>query len=210
MHGKERMAVKTSERGDEVLDAAASTFMNLGFNATSVDAIGDALGVTKGFIYYYFKSKNEIFFAVQRRSMEFTRDAIEPIAKRDDRPAQKLRDMALAHTMLIMSRLPYLRVAAQGLELHLSGRTTPEDRAELESITKLRDRNEQLYVKVLKEGIRSGDFREMDASLSVKPLLGALNWTSRWYHPRPNETATDRDRLAQGIALFVLNGVLRS
>jgi AcrR family transcriptional regulator len=210
MHGKGRMAVKTSERGDEVLDAAASTFMNLGFNATSVDAIGDALGVTKGFIYYYFKSKNEIFFAVQRRSMEFTRDAIEPIAKRDDRPAQKLRDMALAHTMLIMSRLPYLRVAAQGLELHLSGRTTPEDRAELESITKLRDRNEQLYVKVLKEGIRSGDFREMDASLSVKPLLGALNWTSRWYHPRPNETATDRDRLAQGIALFVLNGVLRS
>jgi AcrR family transcriptional regulator len=210
MHGKGRTAVKTSERGDEVLDAAASTFMNLGFNATSVDAIGDALGVTKGFIYYYFKSKNEIFFAVQRRSMEFTRDAIEPIAKRDDRPAQKLRDMALAHTMLIMSRLPYLRVAAQGLELHLSGRTTPEDRAELESITKLRDRNEQLYVKVLKEGIRSGDFREMDASLSVKPLLGALNWTSRWYHPRPNETATDRDRLAQGIALFVLNGVLRS
>lgn len=205
--GRGRFANGVS-REEELLDAAAKTFMDLGFNAASVDAIGDTLGVTKGFIYYYFKSKTDIFFAVQQRSMELTRQSIEPISKSNASATRRLHDMAVAHTMLITERLPYLRVAAQGLELHLASRTTADERASLEVITKLRDRNQQYYVKVLKDGMQSGEFRSLDPSISVKPLLGALNWTSRWYQPRPNETDADRRRLAEEIASFVVNGVV--
>ncbi len=191
-----------------ILDAAASVFMNLGFSAASLDDISVAYGATKGIIYYYYRNKSALFFAVQRRAMELTREAIEPHALSAEPPAVKLRKMAHDHTVLMMEHLAYLRVAAQGLELHLTGRTTASERAELEDILKLRAANEALYVRVIEEGVRSGDFRAMDAKLLVKPLLGALNWTSRWYHPRKNETAKDRERVANELAGFAVSALL--
>ncbi|KGD96037.1 TetR family transcriptional regulator [Achromobacter sp. RTa] len=191
-----------------ILDAAASVFMNLGFSAASLDDISDAYGATKGIIYYYYRNKSALFFAVQRRAMELTREAIEPHALADGRPAVRLRSMAHDHTLLMMEHLAYLRVAAQGLELHLTGRTTASERAELEEILKLRAANEALYVRVIEEGVQFGDFRPMDSKLLVKPLLGALNWTSRWYHPRKNETAKDRERVADELAGFAVSALL--
>ena len=191
-----------------ILDAAASVFMNLGFSAASLDDISVAYGATKGIIYYYYRNKSALFFAVQRRAMELTREAIEPHALSAELPAVKLRKMAHDHTVLMMEHLAYLRVAAQGLELHLTGRTTASERAELEEILKLRAANEALYVRVIEEGVESGDFRAMDAKLLVKPLLGALNWTSRWYHPRKNDTAKDRERVASELAGFAVSALL--
>ncbi|WP_454675280.1 TetR family transcriptional regulator [Achromobacter pestifer] len=191
-----------------ILDAAASVFMNLGFSAASLDDISEAYGATKGIIYYYYRNKSALFFAVQRRAMELTREAIEPHALADERPAARLRRMAHDHTLLMMEHLAYLRVAAQGLELHLTGRTTASERAELEEIIKLRAANEALYVRVIEAGVQSGDFRAMDPKLLVKPLLGALNWTSRWYHPRKNETAKDRERVADELAGFAVSALL--
>ncbi|MNR21271.1 hypothetical protein D3C85_1381640 [compost metagenome] len=167
-----------------------------------------AYGATKGIIYYYYRNKSALFFAVQRRAMELTREAIEPHALADERPAVKLRRMAHDHTLLMMEHLAYLRVAAQGLELHLTGRTTASERVELEEILKLRAANEALYVRVIEEGTQCGDFRAMDAKLMAKPLLGALNWTSRWYHPRKNETAKDRERVADELASFAVSALL--
>jgi AcrR family transcriptional regulator len=192
-----------------ILDAAASVFMELGFSAASVDDISEAYGATKGIVYYHYRNKSALFFAVQRRAMELTREAIEPHARADTKPSEKLYNMAFAHTMLMMRQLSYLRVAAQGLELHLSGRTSAKERAEMQAITDLRDGNELLYVQVIEEGIRRGEFRAADLRLSVKPLLGALNWTSRWYRPRPRETEKDRERIAAEVAAFAAHAFLR-
>lgn len=198
--------------GDEkqlaILDAAAAVFMKLGFAAASLDDISDGYGATKGIIYYHFRSKSALFFAVQRRAMELTRAAIEPAVLSSGSARDRLERMAFAHTLLMMEHLDYLRVAAQGLELHLSGRTTEEERAEMKRITELRDGNERLYIKVLNEGVDSQVFRTMDTRIAVKPLLGALNWTSRWYQPRKSETRADREKIASEIARFAVHALL--
>jgi AcrR family transcriptional regulator len=210
----EKKAVIEKASGQEkqlaILDAAASVFMRLGFAAASMDDISEAYGATKGIIYYHYRNKSTLFFAVQRRAMELTRQAIKPYTTLTGSASERLRQMAHAHTMLMMSHLSYLRVAAQGLELHLSGRTTAEERAELKAITDLRDGNEQLYLHVIEEGIESGEFRALDPRLSVKPLLGALNWTSRWYRPREDETPQDREHIANEVANFALHALLKA
>jgi AcrR family transcriptional regulator len=198
------------DKPQAILDAAASVFMELGFAAASLDDISQAYGATKGIIYYHYRNKSSLFFAVQRRAMELTRAAIAPHAQGEGSPSERLYRMAHAHTLLMMRQLPYLRVAAQGLELHLSGRTSAKERDELEAITTLRDGNEQLYVQVIEAGIEIGEFRALDARLSVKPLLGALNWTSRWYRPRRRETEKDRERIAHEVAEFARHALLKS
>ncbi|PRZ40518.1 TetR family transcriptional regulator [Antricoccus suffuscus] len=191
-----------------ILDAAASVFMRLGFAATSLDDISEALGATKGTLYYHFRSKTSLFFAVQRRAMELLQAAIEPLAHSDGNARDRLESMAFAHSKLMMEDIGYLRVAGQGLELHLSVRTSQAERIELDAITELRDAHERLYIEVIADGVARGEFRDVDPRIVVKPLFGALNWTSRWYQPRDNETAQDRAALAGEIARFAVHAFL--
>ncbi len=198
--------------GDEkqlgILDAAAAVFMKLGFAGTSLDDISDHYGASKGIIYYHFRSKTALFFAVQRRAMDLTNAAITQATAQGGSARERLERMAVAHTLLMMEHLDYLRVAAQGLELHLSGRTTQEERDALVQIAALRDANEKLYLDVLNEGAASGEFRPINARIAVKALLGALNWTSRWYHPRAQETEQERSALADELGRFAVHAFL--
>jgi AcrR family transcriptional regulator len=197
------------EKQQGILDAAAAVFMKQGFAATSLDDISDNYGgASKGIIYYHFRSKTNLFFAVQRRAMELTRHAIAGIATGDGSPRVRLERMSVAHTLLMMEHLDYLRVAAQGVEMQLGSRTTEEERREIASVIALRDSNEKLYLDVIQAGVKSGDFRKVDPRIAVKPLLGALNWTSRWYHPREGETPAQRLKLAEEIGRFAIHAFL--
>jgi AcrR family transcriptional regulator len=55
---------------EELVDAAESLFTANGFNATSVDAVADAAGYTKGAVYSNFESKEDLFFAVYERRID--------------------------------------------------------------------------------------------------------------------------------------------
>jgi AcrR family transcriptional regulator len=52
---------------DELIQAADRLFTSAGFHATSVDAVADAAGYTKGAVYSNFESKEDLFFAVYER-----------------------------------------------------------------------------------------------------------------------------------------------
>ncbi|HEX6652755.1 MAG TPA: TetR/AcrR family transcriptional regulator [Thermoleophilaceae bacterium] len=52
---------------EELVDAADRLFTTNGFHATSIDAVADAAGYTKGAVYSNFASKEDLFFAVYER-----------------------------------------------------------------------------------------------------------------------------------------------
>ena len=54
----------------ELVDAADRLFTTRGFHATSVDAVADAAGYTKGAVYSNFASKEDLFFAVYARRVD--------------------------------------------------------------------------------------------------------------------------------------------
>lgn len=78
---------ETALAREEILTAAAEIFMDLGYKATSVEAIAERLGATKGLIYYHFVSKAEIFFEIQRLSLNQLMALITPLAESPGRPA---------------------------------------------------------------------------------------------------------------------------
>ena len=55
---------------EELVDAADRLFTTNGFHATSVDAVADAAGYTKGAVYSNFASKEDLFFAVYERRVD--------------------------------------------------------------------------------------------------------------------------------------------
>jgi len=116
--------LELSDQEAEILDAAAQAFMENGYAATSIDTVADVLGSTKGRIYYYYKSKADLFFAVHDEAMRKNIAALKPIATGPGAPLERLEAMIRAHAMLIMTRLPYQRISVQGVEMHFTRGTT--------------------------------------------------------------------------------------
>ncbi len=61
---------KKRERTKEILKADELIFLRNGFNNSSMDEIADFADIGKGTIYYYFKSKEEIFFILIKREAD--------------------------------------------------------------------------------------------------------------------------------------------
>jgi alkylation response protein AidB-like acyl-CoA dehydrogenase/AcrR family transcriptional regulator len=195
----------------EILDAAADAFTQQSYDATTLDHIGDVIGVSKGSIYHHYRSKADLFVAAYRRAMEMNLDTVEPIARQPGiRAIDRLYRMAYAHSLQVMKHLSYQRLAVQGLEAHLMDRVTDEQRSELNEVISLRDRYEEIFVRAIKQSIEAGELPQQNPKLAVKPLFGAINHTTMWYRPRAGETAADRERIATHLATFVISGLMQS
>ena len=57
-------AVAAQPMEARIVEAAVGLFSERGIDGTSLQMIADALGVTKGAVYYHFKTKQEIIAAV--------------------------------------------------------------------------------------------------------------------------------------------------
>lgn len=197
-----------SEGRTNILDAAAVAFMEYGFAGTSIDMVADVLGSTKGRIYYHFKSKTDLFLEVHRETMTTYIGSVEAIARSDGTPLEKLSGILMVLALQVMERLPYAKVAVQGVDMHMSRSTTPEQRVVLKEIIDLRDRGEEILVTIIRDGIAQGVLRPFEPRLIVKPMLGALNWMTIWYRPRPDDNADTRQALAGTLVDYLLNGIV--
>lgn len=64
LRGKTRRDVLSEFRRAEILEAARNVCASRGFNDVSVDEIAHAAGIAKGTLYLYFRSKDEIYWAM--------------------------------------------------------------------------------------------------------------------------------------------------
>lgn len=203
-----RAGVSADDRARlEILQAAAESFMRKGYSATSIDDVADLMDATKGRVYHYYRSKADLFFDVHLEAMRLDLEAVRPIAAGKGEPLERLLDMARAHVVVIMTRLPFQRVAIQGLEMHLVGRTTPKQRSVLGRILRLRDEYEQMFAAPMKEAMARGLVPVQDLRIAAKAFLGALNWTTIWFQPRARQPQAELERLADSIAQFAVRGL---
>lgn len=190
---------------DAVLAAAAEEFVQHGFTATSMDAIADALGSTKGRVYHYYRGKAEIFLDVVLHGMHDLLAMVEPIAAATElAPDERLAAMVRGHARSMMEASNPQRVAVQLVQY----RGMPELAAHQETtdqIVGLRRKYEQAFFDVVREGIAAGVFQDVDVSLAVKSLLGSLNWMPIWF--RPGRSSTDE---VARIADFFAESALRA
>lgn len=196
-----------NESREQILRAAAELFMEFGYAATSIDAVAERLGSTKGRIYHHYRSKADLFFDVQAAAMSRLNEEVEPIARGPGNALERLAAMALRHTQILLTELPMQKVAVQGLERHLLGNSPAVKR--LRSMIKMRDDYEAIFAEVIDEGIRAGYFIDLPPKLATKPFFGALNWATIWYTQRRLQSAEAVDDLAHTLAAYAMRGLLK-
>jgi len=81
------MRVKTEEKRDAILTAAADVFKESGFEGASMAEISARIGGSKGTLYAYFKSKEDLFVAVTHA---VAKKQIEPALETLDQETEDL------------------------------------------------------------------------------------------------------------------------
>ncbi|MFS2115665.1 MULTISPECIES: TetR/AcrR family transcriptional regulator [Herbaspirillum] len=81
------MRVKTEEKRDAILAAAADVFKESGFEGASMAEISARIGGSKGTLYAYFKSKEDLFVAVTHA---VAKKQIEPALETLDQETEDL------------------------------------------------------------------------------------------------------------------------
>ncbi|QQQ48913.1 TetR/AcrR family transcriptional regulator [Pseudomonas syringae] len=81
------MKVRTEARREAIIDAAASVFLEMGYERASMNEVTKRMGGSKATIYSYFPSKEELFIAVvDKLATVHLSDAVSELAIQDDKP----------------------------------------------------------------------------------------------------------------------------
>jgi len=174
-HAGCRWRRRKDARPEEILDAALEVFTAKGFTAARLEDIAHAAGISKGTLYLYFNSKQEIFEAAIQHTITPRLEQVEKLVSDDDGPvadllARLIREWWSNVTGSHISALPKLIISEAG--------NFPE-LAEFFTRNVVR-RTRQLFAAVIQKGIDRGEFITGDATtlarLALAPMIQSVIW----------------------------------
>jgi len=189
---------REGERRRAILDAASRVFLRQGVHAAGMRDIAAELGMAVGNLYYYFEDKEDLLAFVQEDALAGLLALAARVRALPLEPAARLHLLVVGHVVRLND--------AQGtpgslahLEIEL---LSPSRRR---AIQVLRDRYERQFRELLEEGTAAGAFRAADPGVAARLILGALNWTARWFRPGGSKSAR---QVGEEAAALLVAGVL--
>ncbi|TSA87410.1 TetR/AcrR family transcriptional regulator [Deinococcus detaillensis] len=189
-----------SERREQIYQAAAHLFSDVGYRATSMRDIASALNIKAGSLYAHISSKEELLWEIVTRMADEFDEALQPAVSRRGSAADKLTLALEAYVVVVTRNLGFAKV------LFTEWRHLPPERQTL--ITVRRDKVERLFREILIEGVAAGEFVPgLDVRLTAVLALSGANWLPNWY--KVGGPLSPQDVADQFVALL-LGGIRRS
>jgi len=162
-------------RPGELLEAALECFAERGFAATRLEDVAARAGVTKGTAYLYFKNKEELFEAVVRRYIVPVIEQLE--AARQPGPVAELLAKVAG---LFVEKAYHSKFSAVPKLVIAEASNFPElARFYLDEVV---GRGRRLLTMLLRRGIETGEFREVDAEHAAYCMIAPLLFSALWKH----------------------------
>ncbi len=172
----QRNEEQRADRIDEIMEAAVKLFAKKGYHATSISDISEAVGLGRGALYYYIMSKEDLLWEIHNRHVDPLLQATIQLEQQPLMPEEKLREVSRQLIETITTYLPYMTVFYREM-----GALSPERLAKL---VEKRRAYEDSIERILREGVRSGDWEIENPRMCVLAFLGMYNWTFQWYNPQ--------------------------
>ena len=182
---------------NEILDASAQIFSQKGYHGTSMQDIAIAVNLQKASLYHHVSSKQEILFDLLNRGLDILITQVEEAVDEPGSPDERLRRATCAYltTMTEYQDLAsVLLLEYRSLEPDYHDRHIPR-----------RDRFEQIWRDLIREGMEDGIYTCDHPSLSARALLGVLNWTVTWFR---NDGPLSAEEIADQISNLFLMGLI--
>jgi AcrR family transcriptional regulator len=155
-----------SDVKDKIVSVAQKTFQRYGFRKTTMDEIAYDARKGKSSLYYYFKSKEEVFQAVVEKEAGLLRAEIIMNVDKCSSAVEKLQ--------------VYITTRMKGFRSWGNFYVALKDDylSNLDFIEKIRakyDKNEiESITQIIREGIENKEFKNMNAELTAKTIVIAM------------------------------------
>ena len=187
-----------NERLAEIYRAAAQIILRKGYDATSVNDIANAVGMTKAGLYHYINGKKELLFDIMNFGLDELEGEVVTPRILDRRPERA-------------PSLHYCQSRAAGNQRRgaitiLVDEITALTPAQNRKITRRKREHFDRLREILNELKAEGKLLDVDTTAATFSLLGMINWLSRWF--RQEGTLTE-EQVAKEITKIALHGLLR-
>ena len=180
---------------DSLLEIAVGEFITRGYDATSMEDLSRAAGITKSSFYHHFAGKEALLRAALERSLAGLFALLEEPEATTGTALTRLRHIVRGQVAVLQRDLPYVT-----LLLRVRGNTESE-RWALER----RRAFDARIAALVREAVEVGEIRGgVDPTLAARMLSGLVNSVVEWYRPgRPG--AAD---LPDDVARAAFDGIL--
>jgi AcrR family transcriptional regulator len=194
--GATRRSEKWQARRKAIVDTSARVFARHGYHATGITELCEANDLGKGALYHYIGSKEELLAAIHDRVMDEVMAGADRVAQAGGTPPAQLA-MLGDELLDVIHRYPdHVWVFLHEFPA-LTGERATQFRGR-------RGEYERRVEDVLRAGVESGDFRDLDPWLTARAWLGMHNYTYLWLKPGGRLTARD---VAKPFAEIFMRGI---
>jgi AcrR family transcriptional regulator len=197
---REINGIPARPRDREVLDAAATVFARYGYAAATVQHVAEELGILKGSLYYYIKTKEDLLFRLLLEVHEESDALLKKVAERDGlTPLAMLQEYVRAQTTFNLRNLVKIKVYYNDVD-----QLSEERRAEVLGRRRL---HEAFVTRLIGSAQQTGEVsKKLDATLMANSVFAVIIWPYRWYRPRGRLKADD---VVEACVDFVTYGLTK-
>lgn len=185
-------------RKSDIIKCATNLFQTKGYHQTSIEDICNAVGITKGTLYYYIESKEDLLYEIHEHyinaAIEDTKNEI--ISSKYETAEEKLKAVLKVYIKLMRDYQPEITVFFKEMDC-LS-------KEKFQAMARKRRVFRDLVFHIIEEGVNTGEFTNINPSIVTFSILGAVNWMYQWYKPHGNLSIED---ITVIITNLLLNGL---
>ncbi|KAM9865933.1 HTH-type transcriptional repressor KstR2 [Leucobacter aridicollis] len=191
--------MKQSQVVSDVIRAAVELFAERGYANTSVQDIVDAAGVTKGAMYHYFESKDDLLFGIYDRVLSLQQSHLDAIVGEGGDVDDVLRAVCVD---VLETSIEYL---AEGTVFFRSMDMLSEPRRK-EVVRRRRAYNDE-FAALVRQGQREGNYRDdIPVPVLIAHFFSDVHYLSYWYS---EESPEDRTLAAVQITDLFMSSLRR-
>ena len=180
-----------------ILRQSAEVFSERGFHQASIRDISAATTVSLSGLYYYFKSKDELLFLIQRHCFRSLMDDVTAALDVVVGPQDRLRTLIEVHLGFFVANMAEMKVLS-----HEADALTGDYAVEVLELKRQYVALAQSCVQPLLPNAGAVDVR-----VATFALFGQMNWLYNWYRPGRDP---DSSTLARQMADLYIHGLVGS
>jgi len=189
----EHFTRKGKEKITEICRVAARVFSEKTYLSATLGDVAQAAGITKGGVFHYFSTKEELLFLILYRHMHFTLQALKEKLDTCDTPHEKIYVCIHHHLNNYRNNQAEARLSLQervNLPTHFLG------------VIKDMEREYREILRSIIEQLMAGPKKSsLEVLLATYTLLGMVTFPYNWYDPEGKASPGQLGDLIYGIFL---------
>lgn len=183
---------------EALLELVVAVFIARGYDATSMEDLAKATGLTKSSLYHHVSGKEELLRLAVARAVDALFAVLEEDLSKQGRAVDRLEHVVRRSTDVLAAELPYVT-----LLLRVRGNTE----AERWALGRRRE-FDRCLAALVQDAMDEGDLRaDLDPALVTRLLFGMVNSLVEWYRPKGDDQGLD---VAGAVVGLAFDGLRRS